>query len=160
MARVRPRTSTLAAMALRWLYLLSVSLLIAHEIDSAYWMEWRLFELPGGSAGFFAANLPLIALFIWGYERVCADSRAGWWLSLMLPVIGLFICGTHATFLIAGSPDFRTPASLALLAALAVAAGWQLPLALRQLRPEAPEHQTAAADLPVQRATWSDLPPE
>ena len=30
------------------LYLANTALLIAHEIDSAYWKEWELFHLPGG----------------------------------------------------------------------------------------------------------------
>ena len=64
-------------MWLRWLYLLGISLLIAHEIDSAYWMEWQLFDLPGGIAGFFTIHIPLVALLVWGYERVCAEPGRG-----------------------------------------------------------------------------------
>ena len=30
------------------LYLVNASLLVTHEIDSAYWNEWELLHLPGG----------------------------------------------------------------------------------------------------------------
>ena len=31
------------------IYLINATLLIVHEIDSAYWEEWKLFGLPGGA---------------------------------------------------------------------------------------------------------------
>jgi hypothetical protein len=37
---------------LTWIYLVNATLLIVHEIDSAYWKEWELFKLPGGAGGF------------------------------------------------------------------------------------------------------------
>ncbi len=36
-----------------WLYLGNILMLIVHEIDSAYWEEWKLFRLPGGESVFF-----------------------------------------------------------------------------------------------------------
>jgi len=33
--------------AAAWLYLVNTVLLTVHEIDSAYWHEWRLLRLPG-----------------------------------------------------------------------------------------------------------------
>ena len=33
-------------------YLINATLLICHEIDSAYWREWELFHIPGGSIVF------------------------------------------------------------------------------------------------------------
>ena len=35
--------------ALFWTYLADLTLLVVHEIDSAYWKEWELFHLPGAS---------------------------------------------------------------------------------------------------------------
>ncbi|MBT8228214.1 MAG: hypothetical protein HKP61_02135 [Dactylosporangium sp.] len=124
-------------MPLRWLYLINISLLIAHEIDSAYWMEWEMFGLPGGNGGFFALHIPLVALFVWGYGRVIAATRAGFWLSLLTCVAGFFAFGIHATFLVAGYTQFREPASLALLAAIAVVSGFQTPATIRRMRPDA-----------------------
>jgi hypothetical protein len=118
------------------LYLLTVALLITHEVDSAYWMEWQLFGLPGGLGGFVGAHLPVVALFIWGYGRLCAGARSGLWLSMLLALTGLFAVGAHAAMLIAGRPEFRTRESLGLLTAVAVASAIQLPVTLRQLKPD------------------------
>ncbi len=32
-----------------WLYLTNAAILICHEIDSAYWREWELINLPRGA---------------------------------------------------------------------------------------------------------------
>ena len=41
-----------------WLYIVNLTLLILHEMDSAYWKEWQLFHLPGGVGGFLLIHLP------------------------------------------------------------------------------------------------------
>ncbi|MFA9496698.1 MAG: DUF6713 family protein, partial [Candidatus Bathyarchaeota archaeon] len=48
------------------IYLINATLLIVHEIDSAYWEEWKLFGLPGGLQGFLLIHIPLIALILYG----------------------------------------------------------------------------------------------
>jgi len=116
------------------LYLLNVALLIAHEIDAAYWLEWRLFGLPGGNQAFVAAHIPLIVLVIWGYERLRANTRTGNWLSLTVCFVGLFALASHAMILIIGRPEFREPGSMAILAAIGVVSGFQIPQTMRRLR--------------------------
>lgn len=44
---------------LLWLYVVNTVLLINHEIDSAYWHEWELFNMKGGVEGFLLIHLPL-----------------------------------------------------------------------------------------------------
>ena len=49
-----------------WLYLLNATLLIIHEIDSAYWKEWKLFHLPGGEAGLLLLHIPNLMPVLYG----------------------------------------------------------------------------------------------
>lgn len=52
--------------ALFWLYLSNSVFLINHEIDSAYWKEWELFNLPGGITGFLLIHFPLLICVLYG----------------------------------------------------------------------------------------------
>ncbi len=36
------------------LYVLNATLLLVHELDSAFWREWDVLGLPGGEAGSLA----------------------------------------------------------------------------------------------------------
>lgn len=102
------------------LYWLTASLLIVHEIDSAYWREWELFGLPGGIGGFLAIHVALALLVLWGYERVIARARSGVWMSLAVGAAGVATAAIHGAFLARGGPEFRTPASIVVIAATAV----------------------------------------
>jgi len=67
---------------LRWLsienlYLLNLSLLITHEIDSAFWKEWELFRLPGGIQLFLLLNFVLVILYLLGHQRVIQRQAMG-----------------------------------------------------------------------------------
>ena len=106
---------------LLWLYLTNATLLINHEIDSAYWKEWELFRLPGGIAGFIVIHLPLIFLVLWGVVLVIRQTQAGLFFSLALAAGGLFAFGIHTWFIRRGRPEFKTPVSQGLLAAILVA---------------------------------------
>jgi hypothetical protein len=99
------------------LYALTASLLIVHEIDSAYWREWELFGLPGGVELFLALHLPLALLVLWGQEQVAARSRAGFWMSAAAGAAGIATALIHGAFLLRGAAEFRTAPSIALIAA-------------------------------------------
>ena len=105
---------------MKWLYWLTASLLIVHEIDSAYWREWELFGLPGGIAGFLAIHVALALLVLWGYERVIARARSGVWMSLAVGAGGVATAVIHGAFLARGALEFRTPASIVVIAATGV----------------------------------------
>jgi len=100
-----------------WLYLTNAVLLITHEIDSAYWKEWELFKLPGGSAGFVLLHLPLVFLILWGLVLVFQHSFAGLLLSLILSLGGIFAFTIHTMFIKKGRKEFNVPVSLFLLMA-------------------------------------------
>ena len=100
-----------------WLYLVNAVLLITHEIDSAYWKEWELFKLPGGSTGFVLLHLPLVFLILWGLVLVFQRSLAGLVLSLILSLGGIFAFTIHTMFIKKGRNEFNVPVSLFLLMA-------------------------------------------
>jgi hypothetical protein len=103
------------------LYWLTASLLIVHEIDSAFWREWELFRLPGGVEGFLAIHVALALLVLWGYEQVIVGARAGQWMAFALGASGVATAAIHGLFLARGGSDFRTAASLSLIGATALA---------------------------------------
>ena len=127
-------TGKVAQSRLERLYLLTTLLLLIHQIDSAYWHEWRLFGLPGGIEVFLGANLLLIAPFLVGLLRVQTAPLVGARFGIALSSVGVGAFTIHAGFWFTGHPEFRTFASVALLTASLVTSiglGW---LSVRVLR--------------------------
>jgi len=107
-SRIRP---------LEAVYLANALVLLAHQIDAAFWKEWTLFGLPGGIQLFVILNLPIIALALWGQRALALGQSSGTVLSWLLVAGGLFAAGFHSLHLLQGDEAFRLPVSLALLAA-------------------------------------------
>jgi Family of unknown function (DUF6713) len=103
---------------LLWLYLANSVLLINHEIDSAYWREWRLFNLPGGSRGFLLLHFPLLFLILLGLILVYRHSWWGLVFSSVLSFGGLFTFAIHTYFLGKGRAEFNRPISKFILVAI------------------------------------------
>ncbi len=118
---------------LRALYVANAALLVVHEIDSAYWREWDLFRLPGGRPAFLAVHVVLAAAVVWGYGRLVLGARAGVVLSLALAIAALAAAAIHGALLASGAPEFRSGASVAVLAGAFALSAAQGPLALRAL---------------------------
>jgi hypothetical protein len=100
-----------------WLYFTNASLLIVHEIDSAYWKEWQLFKLPGGISFFLIIHIPLIALVLYGLIEVYNFTYTGVVFSLLLSLAGIFAFSIHAFFIKRRHPEFKTVASIGILTA-------------------------------------------
>jgi hypothetical protein len=115
-AGVRGYTQTLLEHAYVW----TACLLIAHQVDSGYWQEWRLFGLSGDIQGFVLGNVALIAPFLYGLVQVVKAPRIGARFGLALSVIGVAAFCIHAWFLVQGRPEFRVPVSIAVLTAALV----------------------------------------
>ena len=98
-------------------YLANAVVLLAHQIDAAFWKEWTLFGLPGGIQLFVILNLPIIALVLWGQRSLALKQAGGTLLSWLLVAGGLFAAGFHGLHLLRGDEAFRLPMSLALLVA-------------------------------------------
>jgi len=98
-----------------WLYLINMLLLILHEIDSAYWEEWKLFHLPGGEAGFLLLHIPLLLPVLYGLVLLDRGLFAGMVLSLLLGLAGVFAFSIHTIFIRRGHPEFTTVVSRGIL---------------------------------------------
>jgi hypothetical protein len=101
-----------------WIYLINSVLLITHEIDSAYWKEWKLFKLPGGITGFLLLHLPLLFLILYGLVQVFQETFTGLIFSLFLSASGLFAFTIHTIFIRKGRDEFKIPISIFLLVAI------------------------------------------
>jgi hypothetical protein len=114
------------------IYLLNLSLLITHEIDSAFWKEWELFGLPGGIQLFLLLNFVLVTFFLLGHQRV--TQRQDWWktFSWFLIAAGFIAVGLHGYFLAVGYPQFNQPASLITLLAILIGSITQTIVMIKQ----------------------------
>lgn len=114
------------------LYALNSALLFTHEIDSAFWREWELFRLPGGLEAFLGANFVLIVLVQSGFWSAALRKRSRRAWVTVLSAVGIVAAILHGAFLAAGTPQFRTVASIGLLGAWLVASLVQLVLVTRE----------------------------
>ena len=107
-------------------YILNANLLITHEIDSAYWHEWNLFNLPGGITAFLIINFLLICLVFLGYSQVVLAKPNTRKIFSMLACVGIFTFIIHIVFIAPGQTEFRTISSLGLLASILIVSILQL----------------------------------
>ena len=111
---------------LLWLYLSNLILLLNHELDSAYWKEWRLFKLPGGITGFLLIHFPLFFLVLIGLLFVYQYTLTGLLFSLFLGLSGIFAFSIHTYFFKKGNKEFNTLISKLILWAILFASTIQL----------------------------------
>jgi hypothetical protein len=104
-----------------WLYLTTATLLVVHEIDSAYWKEWELLRLPGGSGGFMLLHIPIVMLILFGAVALGREQTAGGAIALIVALGALAAAAIHTRFLRAGHPQFRSAVSLIVLGVGALA---------------------------------------
>ena len=98
-----------------WLYVVNLSLLGVHEIDSAYWHEWEMFRLPGGIQLFLVLNLALLILLVYGLVLVAKWQSGAKSFSYIIAGAGIFAFLIHGAFLLTGHDEFRSAVSLAIL---------------------------------------------
>jgi len=108
-----------------WLYLVNSVLLINHEIESAYWHEWKLFKLPGDITGFLIVHFPLLFLVLYGLVLLYQQTVSGLVISLLLSLSGVFAFTIHLYFIRQGRPEFKLPVSIAVLVATLVVSLFQ-----------------------------------
>lgn len=99
-----------------WLYILNFTLLMLHEMDSVYWQEWKLFNVPNGKNLFLMLHLPVIAIFLYGMVPVHEGAGLGIIFAVILSFLGIAAGVIHGFFFIRGKQEFKTPFSIGLLA--------------------------------------------
>ena len=109
-----------------WLYLVNAVLLINHEIDSAYWHEWKLFKLPGGIAGFLIVHFPFLVGLLYGVVLVREGTFSGFISSLIVSLVGIFAFSIHTYFIKKGHKEFNTAISIFILVSILIISLFQL----------------------------------
>lgn len=102
-----------------WIYLINAVILIVHEIDSAYWQEWKLLNPNDnkGINGFLILHFPMIFAILLGLVLVYESKLAGYIISLLLSAGGLFAFFFHTHHLRKGRQEFNTLLSKSIIIA-------------------------------------------
>jgi hypothetical protein len=83
-------------------YIADATLLLLHEIESAYEREWEILRLPGGITGFLLLHIPIIAFVFYGLIEIEKGSAIGLILGTILGIGGVIPAVVHKI-------SFRTP---------------------------------------------------
>lgn len=80
------------------IYILNSTLLLLHEIESAYEKEWEILKLPGKITGFLLVHIPIILIISYGLVELEKLSTVGLIFSLVLGVGGVIPFLVHKLF--------------------------------------------------------------
>jgi len=96
-------------------YLMTMTALIIHQIDAAYWKEWEMFFIPRGIQGFLVFNIIVVPIILWGYRHVVLSTDKAIIYSVICIMLGLLTFCIHSVFFIVGFEQFNLPLSLLVL---------------------------------------------
>jgi len=118
-----------------WTYLINATILIIHEMDSAYWQEWKLIYPNDQNSinGFLILHIPMIIAILLGLIFIYDNRFAGFILSLVLSAGGLFAFFFHFYHLRKGKQEFNTILSKGLIISTFVISAFQIILTIKQL---------------------------
>ena len=71
------------------LYIINATLLLLHEIESAYEKEWEILKLPGRITGFLLLHIPIIIVIFYGLIEIEKNSRTGFILGFVMGIAGV-----------------------------------------------------------------------
>ncbi len=96
------------------LYILNATLLLLHEIESAYEKEWEILKLPGSITGFLLLHIPIVLILFYGLIEIGKESTLGLILGIILGIGGTIPFVVHK--IIVKTPDrFNSPISNAII---------------------------------------------
>lgn len=107
-----------------WLYIANATLLITHEIDSAYWKEWLQFNEAFGMfstdekkeiRNFVLIHIPMVLVILLGVKGIIELTAFGLGVSVFLSFAGIFAFFFHGSFILKKRKEFNTPVSKAIL---------------------------------------------
>ncbi len=114
------------------IYIVTLTLLMTHQIDAAYWEEWEMFLIPGGIQFFDIFNLAIIPVLLLGFKSVVLKNKSGYYYSCFLSLLGLLTFLIHSGFYLNKYSQFTLPISLTVIILCAVSAVIQLVITIRQ----------------------------
>jgi hypothetical protein len=77
------------------IYVINASLLLLHEIESAFAKEWEILKLPGKISGFLFLHIPIILVLFWGAVEIDRQSLSGLVIAIIAGVGGLIPFVVH-----------------------------------------------------------------
>ncbi|MFO8146290.1 MAG: DUF6713 family protein [Gillisia sp.] len=92
-----------------WIYLINSVILINHEIDSAYWQEWKLFSPAEkiDAKGFLIVHFPILFAVLLGLVLIEKEMIARYIISLLVAAGGIFAFFFHFYHLRKGRHEFN-----------------------------------------------------
>jgi uncharacterized membrane protein len=118
-----------------WIYMTNAVILLVHEIDSAYWQEWKLLNRDdkNGINGFLILHIPMVFLILLGLVYVYEDKFVGLIISLILSAGGLFAYFFHFYHLRKGRLEFNTIISKGIIISTLIISIFQIILTIEQM---------------------------
>ncbi len=108
-----------------WLYIFNAVLIILHEIESAYWKEWKLFKKVNQLwkeetelTFFLVIHIPFLVLFFIGIVELEQNSLLGIIITIILNIAGIAAFSIHMYFIKKGRKEFKLPISYSILSLL------------------------------------------
>lgn len=77
------------------IYVINASLLLLHEIESAYAKEWEILKLPGRITGFLLLHIPIILILFWGAVEIEKQTSAGLIIAIIAGLGGIIPFAIH-----------------------------------------------------------------
>lgn len=79
-------------------YAINATLLLLHEIESAYEKEWELLKLPGKITGFLILHVPIILLLFYGLLEIEKHTSVGLIIGIIAGIGGIVPFLVHKVF--------------------------------------------------------------
>lgn len=80
-------------------YIVNATLLLLHEIESAYEKEWEIFKIPGKITVFLILHVPIILLLFYGLLKIENLSQQGLVLGIIFGAAGMLPFVVHKLLL-------------------------------------------------------------
>ena len=112
-------------------YLITMCLLIFHQIDAAYWKEWEMFYLPGGVQGFLLFNIILIPIVLLGYKSIIVNDPTARKYSYFCAGLGIITFVIYLAFMILDYAQFTLPLSMIIIMSCLISSLYQIKQTLK-----------------------------
>lgn len=107
-------------------YFITMTALLIHQIDAAFWHEWDMFMLPGGIQGFLLFNILIIPVVLFGHQQVILKTPKAALYGYLCAGLGIITFAIHLGFYLFGFEEFMLPMSWAILITGLISGSWLL----------------------------------